>query len=128
MPGGSGLLAFVFLSPFYNFLLYFFSSCSPSLPCLPSLANPPTPAHVLSMPSSSQEPNELRLQLTPSAWRPAAPLSSSQRCWLMLHLRCDGFARPKRGRKMRGNQKITCAHPLLYTLVHLYRLSVPENF
>lgn len=35
---------------------------------------------------------------------------------------------PKRGRKMRGNQRITCVHPLLYTLVHLYRLSVPENF
>lgn len=35
---------------------------------------------------------------------------------------------PERGRKMRENQKITCIHPLLCTLVHLYHPSTPENF
>ena len=81
-----------------NFSFATLQSMRPSLFCLPCLANPPTRANVLSMPSSSQEPNKLWLQLIPSTWRPAAPLSFSQRCWLMLYLQCDRFA-PAQNRK-----------------------------
>ena len=128
IPTGSGLLAFVFFWSFKFFLLQLFSPCVlacsvyhawPTLPqglmCCPC----PVPLRNLINCGSSLYP-QLGDQL--HLW--AFPRGAG---WCFTCSVMD-LPQPKTGRKIWGNQKIMCGHLLLYTLLHLYCLSIPDDF
>lgn len=99
----------------------------PSLFCLPCLANPPTRANVL-MPSSSQSLINCASSLYPQL-RDQLHLWAFPEVLADLYLQCDGFApSPKQEEENLGVIKRYVWPSLLYTLPHLYCLSMPEDF
>ena len=111
-----------------NFSFATLQSMRPSLFCLPCLANPPTRAKCCPCPVPLRNlincGSSLYPQLGDQLHLWAFPRGAG---WCFTCSVMD-LPQPKTGRKIWGNQKIMCGHLLLYTLLHLYCLSIPDDF